>query len=346
LYLTTALVLSVSADLRAQTIGTGSANAVNPTGLPPVDYPRPIQYGGRGAPIGPVAVVLSGLYQFSDQRSRVGGVSLDSESAGSDLTIGLNFLPYTSFDLSYVYSNASGSSPSGVNENVNQHAGSSRILQPLDWIWSHGWKPVTVENQQLNWQNSVILGASYGGSFSSAEGHGLLSSHGSTYPFVGNALYDLQYTRFLHSPEGPDNKYVPPYPNFVIELTSGVQWSDTWFDSSSRVSTTSSRQLTYQNLCSFTYSFCNRFGVVVGAEWDAPLSSAPPHGSRPYYANTAIFSGGLIYNQFPDHRTQGWDLIESLTHWNCWSISLLYSYTAFDPFAETGQLQVQISYSF
>jgi len=68
-------------------------------------------------------LTLSGSYLFANDRSRTGGVSLNSDSAIVDLTADLNKFPWTCLDFSYIYSYASGSSPAGTNETGNQNAG-------------------------------------------------------------------------------------------------------------------------------------------------------------------------------------------------------------------------------
>jgi hypothetical protein len=140
--------------------------------------------------------------------------------------------------------------------------------------------------------------------------------------------------------------YRDDYATFFFELSSGIQLNKIWLDSSDHRLTSSGRQLTYQNIASLDISFYKRFGVFVSAEWDAPLDSEPLHDSQPYYANIAIFTGGLTYNYYPGRLAKTNGVVDRLRNSDRWSVSILYSYTAFDPFTESNQLQVRVSYAF
>src|SRR5260370_14731855 len=356
IYSVITLVLTMPLRCEAQTDCTVSHNPVNPIGLGPVvNYPRIINHGGdtgEGNTAIPLILPffdLSAAYQFLDDRSRTGGVSLDSESAVADLTITDGVWPFTNLDISYGYSYASGSSPNGTSETANQHVGSLRILQPFDWLWNNErrhWLPVTqkIQLSPLNFQNAIILEANYGAAFSSFNVPHSPSLHGSAYPFVGNALYDLQLAWFPGDPCLEDAHY----PNLLFEFASGGEFTTVRLDSSSGASatTSSSRQITYRNILSVTYSFCCHWGVLLSAEWDAPLYSDPLRGSRPYYANTGIFTARIVYNLYSERRISGSSLINNLLDRNRWSLSLLYSYTAFDPLDEINQFQIQASFAF
>jgi hypothetical protein len=346
-YLGIVLILFIPVRLDGQTNGKISLIPVNPNGSRPTpNLVRPIQYGGHGgAPDKDWSFNLATSYEFLNDRSRVGGLSLDTDSAVIDFTVARNSVPYTSFDFTYMYSHGSGSSPSGMTESGNQNVGSLRILQPLDWLWHddrHVWLPVTLSHKPFNFQSAIILEGDYGSSFSSFHSPQLASLHASAYPFLGNALYDFQFAWFPSRADDLD------YPNFLFEYTSGVQLATTRLHVSSQNSSTNSsgRQITYRNICSVTYSFPQRLGFLVAAEWDAPLDSEPLRGSQPYYANTAIFTAGLVYNFYPTKFSKAPHMLPSLSEPNPWSLSLLYSYTAFDPLTESNQLVFQASFSF
>lgn len=297
---------------------------------------------------------VSTIYQFSDQRSRVGGLSWDSNFIGIDLAAAFNAKPYTSFDLSYFYSHATGSSPSGADDITNQHIGIVRILQPLDNIWCSDWKPADQSDRPWNQQWALLVRAAYGGSLGSLATPNLAFEHDTTYTFIGDTLLDYQLAWF-------PSRYIPPglspddlrrlrdcdtysYPNLVFEFSTGTQFNTARFDSSSSGSstTTSGRQFDYLNSAILTGSLPCRLGFLVAVTWDAPFDSEPLHGARPYRANTATFTGGLVYNLYPSTDPR------AFCHFDLkrFSFSLLYSYTAFDPFTETNTIQFQASYSF
>ena len=339
----------------------GVVNPANPLGLTPIritNIPQPIRYRGEEGPL--LSFTISASYQFLDQRSRVGDISLDTESAAIDFAGSINRRPFTSFNISYTYSYVNGSSPVGTGQTIDQHVGSVRLLQPIQPIFvsKDEWQPAALSSCRLNHQFAIILGADYGGSVNSTEIPHVPVFHGSTGTFVGNALLDYQFAWFPNRPL--DDNATPPdlaqdnYATLFIELTSGVQFSTTHLDLSNRNSAigTAGRQLTYQNIASLNYSFWRRFGLLVAAEWDAPLDSVPLRGSEPYYANTAVFTAGLTYNYSPGARysSAGHDSGNIFKRYvsdpNRWSLGLFYSYIAFDPFTETNQLQFQISFSF
>jgi hypothetical protein len=359
-----ALVLAVflSGSLYAQVSAAGSKDPVDQSDLRPVfDFPRPwhpaaVQKGfaAESIEVPPISYTPSISYQFSNERSRVGGISLDSNSAIFDFTVALNNPPFTSIDFSYMFSYERGSSPAPANqgERMYQNVASINIVQPLDRIWDKDWKPAALttrgdkDYRDVNSQFSVVFGASYGQALSSVFTPNLPTVHGFTHPFAGNALFDYQLAWFnVGFPPADANTTTSRYdrPNIFLECSSGIQLSSLRLGASHQTSsiTSSETQLTYQNFCSFTYSFFHRLGVLVAGEWDAPLDSAPVHGSRPDYANVFTFGGGLVYNLYPERRDPGkfWD-------WHRLSVTLLYSYTAFDPSTETNQVQLQISYSF
>lgn len=297
---------------------------------------------------------LSALYQFSNQRSRVNDLSWNSNSAGIDLTAALESRPYTSLDFSYFYSHFTGSSAGGANDVTNQHVGAIRILQPLNPIWCDSWRPADQSASRVNQQWATLFRVAYGGSLGSLAVPNFAFQHDTAHTFVGDALLDYQIAWF---PDRLDSwnssvsenrprdfgKLAYRYPNLFCELSSGMQFSTLQFDASTSRSntTTSGTQLDYLNTITLSYSFRCRWGVLVAIGWDAPVDSQPVRGARPYHANTATFSGGLVYNFFPyNYFPESSNLLDRV------SMNLLYSYTAFDPLSETNTLQFQISYSF
>jgi hypothetical protein len=288
-------------------------------------------------------LTLSASYDFLNDRSRVGGLSVDSDSAIIDLTGNLKKSPWTWFDLSYIYSHAHGTAPGGTSQTGYQNAGGLRILQPFPL--GPDWKPAVFTSEPTNNQMAIIFSSNYGGSFSTTNIPQLSTIHSSARTYLGDALFDYQFTWF------PDRKKQSTgdksaldkktYPSLLVELSSGLQFSTTRLRTSDNVSptTSSGQQLTYQNICCATYSFPCRFGLLFATEWDSPLYSQPFAGSQPFYANTATFTGGIVYNIYSYQR----DTSDFLSHL---SGSLLYSYTAFNPLVETNQVQVQLSYSF
>jgi hypothetical protein len=306
---------------------------------------------------------LSTLYQFSSQRSRIAGGSFDSNSAIVDLSVRYNDRPYTSADVSFSYSHISGSVPTGPNVTANQYAGFLRVLQPLNPSWCHDWLPADLGEEKLNHQLAILAGVGYGGSPGSLSLPNSPIVYNTTHTVFGDALLDYQFSWF---PCRPAEKLDPRrlYPSLLLELSSGVQCATVCANSSSAgmTTTSSARQVDYLSIASLTYSFPCRFGVQVAIAWDAPLDSQPLRGAKPDRANTATFSGGLVYNTYPsksgkpkpeeksiasssnrDKAVSWWDRFRDS---NRWSGSVLYSYTAFDPLIETNTLLVQISYSF
>jgi hypothetical protein len=353
-------------------------NPTSPMGLGPVsNVPRPIHWGipppsnqrlgiqafdgkrivqpqqneeieGWRLPPLPVSFDFSTTYQFLDERSRVGGVSSQTNSVTGDLNISLERFPYTSVDLSYSYFSVNGSSPAGTSENADQHLGSLYVLQPIEPFLPccKGWEPASLSRDALNDQVAVIVGANYGAFWSSLDAPRSFSIHSSGREFVGNALLDYQRACFPNRRSWPPrivpaSKLSDDYATLFFELTSGVQCEALGVNSSGSPSS-ASRQITYQNIAVLNYSFWQRFGVLVAVEWDAPIDSSPLRHSKSFYANTGIFTGGLTYNYYPGHsvRNGGWSLKDHL------SVSLVYSYLAFDPFTEGNQLQLRFSYSF
>lgn len=352
----------------AQAKGTKTSNPVVPMGLgPAVNVPRPVRWGippsGTRAteqrtkekeviqsleiePTREWSFSLSPTYQFLDERSRVRGISSDTNSVTVDFNITHESFPYTSFDLSYSYFNLSGSSPTGLTETAHQNLGSVYVLQPLEPFFPCGrnWRPAYLSNEMLNNQVAVILGANYGVFRGSLNGPQSFSIHNSGREFLGNAFLDYQRAYF---PDRRSWKTNPPstevpddYATFFFDFSSGVRVDALGVDSSGSPAS-ASRQVTYQNIATLNYSCCHRFGVLVAVEWDAPIDSSPLRQSRAYYANTAIFTAGLTYNYYPGRRSSPtWVVQDHL------SVSLLYSYLAFDPFTEGNQLQLRFSYAF
>jgi hypothetical protein len=351
----------------AQAKGTKTSNPVVPMGLgPAVNVPRPIRWGVpppgpsttervkgekviQSLAIGPArewSFSLSPTYQFLDERSRVGGISSDTNSVTVDFNITHERSPYTSFDLSYSYFNLSGSSPTGLTETAHQNLGSVYILQPLEPFFPCGrdWQPAYLSCEVLNNQVAVIAGANYGVFRGSLNGPQSFSVHNSGREFLGNAFLDYQCAYFPDRRSwktNPPSSEVPDdYATFFFDFSSGVRVDALGVDSSGSPAS-ASRQVTYQNIAVLNYSCCHRFGVLVAVEWDAPIDSSPLRQSRAYYANTAIFTAGLTYNYYPGRRSSPtWVVQDHL------SVSLLYSYLAFDPFTEGNQLQVRFSYAF
>jgi hypothetical protein len=378
--LSTALALGIylSGGLYAQATGTGSKSppkATNPR--PPPIVPLFKLPGHDGQAAQPIKVEsekkrwwdnldwsLSTLYQFSSQRSRIGDGTFDSNSAIIDLSVRYNDRPYTSADVSFSYSHVNGSVPTGPNVTADQYAGFLRVLQPLNPAWCSNWKPADLEKEKkLNHQLAILAGVGYGGSPGSLTLPNSPVVYNTSQTVFGDALLDYQFAWFpCRNADVDDASRL--YPSLLFELSSGVQCATVCANSSSAgVTTTSSaRQVDYLNIASLTYSFPCRFGVQVAIAWDSPLDSQPLRGAKPDRANTATFSGGLVYNAYPSKSEQpksGEKSIDSscnrdkaVSWWDClrdsnrWSGSVLYSYTAFDPLTETNTLQVQISYSF
>ncbi len=359
----------------AQSKGTISENPENPLGLPtaPISSgskpaPNPVsesvtnpnaspaataQPGVTPAPtpapspalISPPEIpvwtfLLSESYQFLNDRSRIGGLSLNSDSTLTDLLAVLNRWPWTWLGVAYMYSYLSGSSPGGTNQTGNQNVGVLSLLQPYYPFGEK--KPAPFTTDSVNHQFGIILSGAYANSLTSTTIPQASSIRSAARTFFGYALLDYQCAWF------PGRKSSALYPGWLFELSSGVQFDAIRLRSSDGTSsvTSSGQQLTYRNIASATYSFSNRFGLFASAEWDAPLHSDPLHGSQPFYANTAVFTGGIVYNIYAfktPEQTPGRTWKDNLSQW---SASLLYSYTAFDPVSETNLLQVQITYAF
>jgi hypothetical protein len=371
-YLGIAATLLMPARLSAQAklkVTQNPINPVNPLGLPtgPItNYTRPVrnvispregrylvgEVGGKNpamptptpcpspSPLHDWTFTLSESYQYLNDRSRTGGISSTSDSAITDVTAVLNKPPWTCLDFSYLYSHASGSAPAGVNQIGNQNVGSFSLLQPFYPFRQR--KPAPLTTDSVNDQFAIIVTADYGESFTTTTIPLSPSIRSSTKAFVGNALFDWQRAWF------PGRKCYATYPGWLFEISSGIQFDDIRLRSATNGSSFTSfgQQLTYRNVGSATYSFSCGFGLLAAAEWDAPLHNNPLSGSQAFYANTAVFTGGLVYNIYANRIPQGQfnrKLSDQLSHW---SASLLYSYTAFNPLVETNQLQVQLSYSF
>jgi len=90
-------------------------------------------------------LTLSASYDFLNDRSRVGGLSVDSDSALIDLTGNYKRSPWTWFDLSYIYSHAHGTAPGGASQTGYQNAGGLRILQPFPL--GSNWKPAVFTSE-------------------------------------------------------------------------------------------------------------------------------------------------------------------------------------------------------
>ena len=346
------------AALRAQTPQSSPTEMAGLLVSPVISARKPINFGNNSAPPPgapanprtvppndpPWSITLTPAYQFINQRSRVGGGFLNIEATNIDLTAADNNWPFTILDFAYNFAHAGGSSAFESDETANQHLGSFQIVQPFDWMWDCTWQPAFLHEhrieENIHNQFAVILQTDFGGSWVSATGSQLLSNRGTTYAFVQNALFDYQLVWFNGKQCLPEDR---DYPNLVLECTSGMEVGAFHFDSAEHAASMSSSgsEVTYRNIASLTYSFCNRFGVLVGAEWDAPLNSEPLQGSRPDYANVVTFTAGLIYNLYPGQVDR-----ENFFDLNRLSVSVLYSYTAFNPVTETNQLRVQISYGF
>jgi hypothetical protein len=239
-----------------------------------------------------------------------------------------------------MYSYLSGSSPAGLHQTGSQNVGSLNLLQPFYPFRER--KPAPLTTDSVNDQFAIILSADYGDSLTSTTVLQSPSIRDFARTFVGSALLDWQRAWF------PNRIGCATYPGWLFEISTGIQVDTTCLRSSDNVASTTSsgQQLTYRNIGSVTYSFSCGLGFLVAAEWDAPLHSAALRSSEPFYANTAVFTGGLVYNIYAyriPQDTEARSLKEKLSQW---SASLLYSYTAFNPLTETNQLQVQISYSF
>lgn len=330
----------------------------------PTPTPRPSQTDNKSAFLKWLeewTFELSTSYQFSNERSRVGQFSWDIDSVGISLIASFNKLPYTSLGASYVYSRWNGWSPTGQNDFANQHVGSVRILQPLNNIWYCEWKPADQSDVSINNQVAILAGAAYGGSLGRLTTPNFASQHETIYSLIGDPLLDYQFAWFPRRcvPQSvrAANTYQSQqeliqyrdcstyyYPNLVFEFTTGPQFSTVRIDSSGSGSatTTSGRQFDYVNSAILTGSLPCRWGGLVGITWDAPFNSQPLRGGKSDRANTATFTGGVVFNLFPSNDPG----VFHRPSWKRFSFSLLYSYTAFDPLTETNTIQVQASYSF
>ena len=353
-----ALMVFLGDSLYAQTSRRESSSAANPAAVP---LPTPLTSGVvtnlMHNPDGKVkrsetkgwwskwSFSLSALYDFSSQRSRVGDIPLESNSVGIDCTLTAVSRPYTIFDFAYLYSHGAGSSAGEPSQVINQHLGEVRILQPLDFFWCH-WTPADQSEERFNKQLGIIMDSAYGGALGSLAAPNLLSQHDTQHLFIQDSLLDGQIAIFPCRKDKEHSGY--SYPNWIGELSSGVRFSQFWVDSSGAGSAmaSSGRQLNYVNIASLTHSFTCGWGFLVAIEWDAPLDSQPVRNAKPYYANTATFTGGLVYNLYPDTRSDKSKCLRDLWDPKWWSLSLLYSYTAFDPLTETNTLQIQVFYSF
>lgn len=332
---------------------------------PPTAPPRQPQTENKSAFLtwlGEWTFDLSTLYQFSNERSRVGQFSWDINSVGISFTTSFNLRPYTSLGASYVYSHWNGWSPTGQNDVANQHIGSVRILQPLNNIWSCEWKPADQSDIPINHQLAILVGTAYGGSLGRLTTPNFALQHETIYSLIGDAFLDYQFAWFPRRcvPESLRQEHLSEpqqvklfqyrdsstynYPNLVFEFTSGPQFGTARIDSSGSGSptTTSGRQFDYVNSAILTGSLPCRWGFLVGVTLNSPFDSQPVRGGRPDRANTATFTGGVVFNLFPSTDP-------GLFHhpsWQRFSLSLLYSYTAFDPLTETNAIQVQASYAF
>jgi hypothetical protein len=173
-------------------------------------------------------------------------------------------------------------------------------------------------------QFALIGTANYGVSESRTRAPQAASNTSNAYTIVSSGVLDYQFNWF------PKRKDAP---SLNLEFSSGLQVNTQRVDT--HHTTSSSRQLTYVNICTLTYSVVNHVSLTAGAEWDAPIYSDPLRGSIPYYANIAVFSAGISY-----------DLYLRANSTKHWTFSATYSYTAFDPLNEINQLQVLASFSF
>jgi hypothetical protein len=373
------LTLSIAARLDAQVVDPAVAKPSNSAPFGPVaDFSKPIHYGGIGD-YGNVSSFphwwfgISPTYLFLSDRSRVGGISANTNAALLDFTAAHNYWPFTSFDITYSHAVTEGSSPTGTSQNAHGDSLTLSILQPLDWRWDPDWTPANLHfgdyrnpkppdkpsDPTKHFQNAIILSGQYGKEYSSLGAPQTVSKHGYADPFVGSAFYDFQFAYFPHG----DERLI--YPNFLLEFTTGLQFSTLRFGDSAQTSavTSISEEVVYRDILSLTCSpfvanscdvdfFGNLpssslwklLGFTASFELDNPLSVEPARGSRPFYATTAIFSGGLVYNFYPkQHQLSDGNMFKDI---EAWSLSLLYSYKAFDPLTEANQLQVQISFAF
>jgi len=361
-FLSLSLIILHPSDASAQAKGTISENPENPLGLPTEPIPtssKPVPNSAGATPVvtpsptpapSPAVISPSGLplwtfllsesYQYLNDRSTVGGLTLNSDSSLTDLLAVLNRWPWTWLDIAYMYSHVTASSPAGTSQTGNQNVGSFTLLQPYYPIGQQ--KPAPLTSDSVNHQFAIILSSAYGEALTSTNMPHFPTIRSSARTFFGYALLDYQCAWF------PGRKAYATYPGWLFEISSGIQFDNIRLHSSDNISsvTSSGQQLTYRNIGSATYSFSNRFGIITSAEWDAPIHSSPLRGSQPFYANTAVFTGGLVYNIYAfktPEQGPGRTWKDNLSQW---SASLLYSYTAFDPLGETNQLQVQISYAF
>ena len=367
-----ALALFATDALYAQTGGSGSKSSSNPTNpgnpifgpdyvhRPDGEAPPPAPGGGRSerAVFNPCderpawwsrwSFTFTTLYGFSNQRSDVGNASLNTNYVGLDLTAAACAPPYTTFDFTFLYSHGNGSSGGGTSQFFNQYLGAVSVLQPLNYFFCSSWKPADLSCDVTNQQWAIIMESVYGGAFGSVSTPGLAIHHFTQEPFIQEALADYQLAIF---PGRKGSRQTSPgysysYPNLTLELSSGIAYTRLHVDSSFGES--SGKQLDYLNAISLSYSFACMWGFLVGVEWDAPFYSDPVRNAKPYYTNTAVFTGGLVYNLYP-HVDSSEDKSNNCKKGFCdprrWSLSLLYSYTAFDPSRKTNAVELRISYA-
>jgi hypothetical protein len=279
---------------------------------------------------------LEATYQFSNVRSRNGGVSLNINSVGTDFEAGTNIPPFFTLDFAYTYSHAYGVSPLGIRQRINEHAISFTLLQPVNRLFDPWWRPAEGSDNISNNQLAVLFNANYVYSSTSLQIPHSGSAHADTNAFLGRGLLDYQYTLFPGRFKGSDSDHERPYRNYAflyVDLSSGLRFLTSSSNSSVAEIASSGNQVIYENTGLVNVSVYERIGLLLAVECDAGLS-AFPHGSQ---GTTATFSGGITYNFNPGE-------IDSCLH--SWHFGLIYSYTAFDPLTETNQLQVQASFSF
>jgi hypothetical protein len=286
------------------------------------------------------------LYDFSNQRSTVGNASLNLNYVGIDLTASACAPPYTSFDFIYAYSHGTGSSAGGTSQVVNQYSGAMSILQPLNYFFRSSWKPADLSCKVDNQQWAIIMESLYGGAPGSTSTPNFPIQHFTQETLVQDALLDYQRAVFPERKDYQKSAREYSYPNWTLDLSTGIQFTRLHLDSSGGGS--SGKQLDYLNSVNLSYSFKCMWGFLVGVEWDAPFYSEPVHNAKPYHANTAVFTGGIVYNLYPNVPSNE-DKSGSCKKGFCdprrWSLSLLYSYTAFDPSTQTNTVELRISYA-
>jgi hypothetical protein len=368
------LVALLPNKLGAQAMGNTSNKMSNPTNQPVLPFAPNFVRNHDGYAVAPAGTAQKGfskevtppcestslwfsqwsatfttLYDFSSQKSIVGAGSLNTQFVGIDLTLATDVYPYTSFDFVYLYSHGTGSFPGQTSELVNQHLGEIRILQPLNPFWCSSWRPADQSADVRNQQLAIVMQSAYGGAFGSISSPNM-PQHINEQPLSQLALLDCELAVFplRANCRAKDVRQQYSYPNWVLDLSSGIQFTRLGSDTSGAgfSSTSSGKQLDYVNIVSLTASFGCGWGFLVGVEWDAPLYSVPVHGTRPNHASTATFAGGVVYNVYPStQNTEHNNCIQKILDPKRWSLSVIYSYTAFDPLIQTNTLEVRISYS-